>query len=157
MLCKHFIQYLDEEIKDVPTSHSVAAVKVEPAEHSGASTPNSPITPQDESELKPILTTANSTTDQERIPDASNAVAVAEPDAVCTSRVDSTQFSKDLSSSLSECLVEINVSVGSGTNTPSPCPSTAGISLQPMANWAIFTLLIMTYENHQMCLLLQQQ
>ena len=120
-------QYADEEVKETPSRDSITCVKAEPADHSGASTPSSPITPQDDSDLKPVLSTANSTTDQERLPTDGNAVAVSGSDGVCTSTTDSTQFGKDLSNSLSECLVEINVSIGSGRNTPSPCPSTAGI------------------------------
>ena len=52
----------------------------------------------------------------------------APPDTECTpSTLDSNVSDKDLNNSLAECLVEINVAVSSGRNTPSPCPSTSGI------------------------------
>ena len=113
-------------MKDTPTRDSALTVKTEPADHSEASAPCSPIAPQDESDPKPVLDTVNSTTDPEQLPETCNTVMVSGHDTVCTSTTDSSQFKKDLSNSLSECLVEINASVGSGRNTPSPCPSTAG-------------------------------
>ncbi|KAJ7377586.1 Histone-lysine N-methyltransferase 2E [Desmophyllum pertusum] len=126
-------QYAEEEPKETtPTRDSTVSIKTELVDDSEASTPNSPITPREESELKPVLNTASSTTDHDIIPEVSDVVSedtVPAPDAMCSTStvdVDSTQFSKDLSSSLTECLVEINIAVGSGRNTPSPCPSTSG-------------------------------
>ena len=124
---KYLFQNVDEEVKEMTNREHVIAVKTEPTEHSEASTPSSPVTPREDSDLKPVLSTANSTTDQDPLPDDSCDVAVSGPEALCTSTTDSTQFDKDLNSSLTECLVDINVSVGSGRNTPSPCPSTAGM------------------------------
>ena len=126
-------QYAEEEPKETtPTRDSTVSIKTELVDDSEASTPNSPITPREDSELKPVLNTASSTTDHDSIPEVSDVVSedtVPAPDAMCSTStvdVDSTQFSKDLSSSLTECLVEINIAVDSGRNTPSPCPSTSG-------------------------------
>ena len=117
-------------MKETPCRNSVPALKTEPVDHSEPSAPCSPTTPQDDSDSKPVLCTANSTTDQEQLPDTSDIVTEAGNDAVCTSTTDSGQLNKDLSKSLSECLVEMNASAGSGRNTPSPCPSTAGTCLE---------------------------
>lgn len=119
-------QCLEEEVKETPSSEdAVASVKTEPVEQSVASTPGSPITPRDDSDSKPVLNTATSTTEQDPLPDSSDAVTGS--DAVCSSTTDSHQLSKDVKKILPDCLTEISASVVSGTNTPSPCPSTAGM------------------------------
>lgn len=119
-------QCLEEEVKETPSSgDAVASMKTEPVEQSVASTPGSPITPQDDSDAKPVLNTATSTTEQDPLPDSSDAVTGS--DAVCSSTTDSNQLSKDVKKTLPDCLTEISASVVSGTNTPSPCPSTAGM------------------------------
>lgn len=125
-------QSVEEEVKETPTKDTTVSVKTELADHSEASTPNSPITPREESEPKLVLSTASSTTEQDILPDSANTlsenVLPAPADTECTpSTVDSSVLGKDLNNSLAECLVEINVAVGSGRNTPSPCPSTSGI------------------------------
>lgn len=125
-------QSVEEEVKETPTKDTTVSVKTELADHSEASTPNSPITPREESEPKLVLSTASSTTEQDILPDSANTlsenVLPAPGDTECTpSTVDSSVLGKDLNNSLAECLVEINVAVGSGRNTPSPCPSTSGI------------------------------
>lgn len=119
-------------MKETPTKDTTVSVKTELADHSETSTPNSPITPREESEPKLVLSTASSTTEQDILPDSANTlsenVLPAPADTECTpSTVDSSVLGKDLNNSLAECLVEINVAVGSGRNTPSPCPSTSGI------------------------------
>ena len=111
------------------TKENVTTVTTEPADNSGPSTPSSPVTPVDDSELnlKPAENVATSTTVQDPVPDEKIDVATSATESLCTSTTESTQLSKEVNSnSVSECLVEINVSVGSGRNTPSPCPSTAG-------------------------------
>ena len=119
-------------MKDTPTKDTSGFIKTEPADISEASAPNSPITPREEIEPKPVIGTASSTTDHDIIPDSGNTVSenvTVEPvaDTVClTDTVDSDQLGKDLSNSVTECLVEVNVADDSGRNTPSPCPSTAG-------------------------------
>lgn len=118
-------------MKETPTKDTTVSVKTELADHSEASTPNSPITPREESEPKLVLSTASSTTEQDILPDSANTlsenVLPAPADTECSpSTVDSSVLGKDLNNSLAECLVEINVAVGSGRNTPSPCPSTSG-------------------------------
>lgn len=125
-------QSVEEEVKETPTKDTTVSVKTELADHSETSTPNSPITPREESEPKLVLSTASSTTEQDILPDSANTlsenVLPAPADTECTpSTVDSSVLGKDLNNSLAECLVEINVAVGSGRNTPSPCPSTSGI------------------------------
>ena len=132
MFCFLFFQCVEEEVKETPAKETPISVKTEPADHSEASTPNSPITPREENESKPVLSTASSTTDHDILPDSANTpsenVLPAPPDTECTpSTLDSSVLGKDLNNSLTECLVEINVAVGSGRNTPSPCPSTSGI------------------------------
>ncbi|KAK2571082.1 Inactive histone-lysine N-methyltransferase 2E [Acropora cervicornis] len=118
-------QCLEEEVKETPSSgDAVASMKTEPVEQSVASTPGSPITPRDDNDAKPVLNTATSTTEQDPLPDSSDAVTGS--DAVCSSTTDSNQLSKDVKKTLPDCLTEISASVVSGTNTPSPCPSTAG-------------------------------
>lgn len=118
-------QCLEEEVKETPSSgDAVASMKTEPVEQSVASTPGSPITPRDDSDAKPVLNTATSTTEQDPLPDSSDAVTGS--DAVCSSTTDSNQLSKDVKKTLPDCLTEISASMVSGTNTPSPCPSTAG-------------------------------
>lgn len=134
-------QNAEEEAKETPCRNSVPALKTEPADHSEPSAPCSPTTPQDDSDSKPVLCTANSTTDQEQLPDSSDVVTGAGNDAVCTSTTDSGQLNKDLTKSLSECLVEMNTSAGSGRNTPSPCPSTAGKCLELRVHSQITVLL----------------
>ena len=134
MLKFFFCQCVEEEVKESPTKDTTVSVKREPADHSEASTPNSPITPREESEPKPVVSTASSTTEHDILPDSANAilenVLPAAPEAECTpSTLESSPLGKDLNNSLAECLVEINVAVGSGRNTPSPCPSTSGIFL----------------------------
>ena len=122
-------QSADEEIKEMLTKENVTTVTTEPAENSGPSTPSSPVTPVDDSELnlKPAENVATSTTVQDPVPDEKIDVATSATESLCTSTTESTQLSKEVNSnSVSECLVEINVSVGSGRNTPSPCPSTSG-------------------------------
>ena len=122
-------QSADEEIKEMLTKENVTTVTSEPADNSGPSTPSSPVTPVDDSELnlKPAENVATSTTVQDPVPDEKIDVATSATESLCTSTTESTQLSKEVNSnSVSECLVEINVSVGSGRNTPSPCPSTAG-------------------------------
>ena len=119
-------------MKETPVKDAAVSVKTEQADHSEASTPNSPITPREESEPTIVLSTASSTTDHDILPDSANTlsenVLPAPPDTECTpSTLDSSVLGKDLNNSLAECLVEINVAVGSGRNTPSPCPSTSGI------------------------------
>lgn len=122
-------QSADEEIKEMLTKETVTTVTTEPADNSGPSSPSSPITPVDDSELnlKPAENVATSTTVQDPVPGEKIDVATSATESLCTSTTESTQLSKEMNSnSVSECLVEINVSVGSGRNTPSPCPSTAG-------------------------------
>ncbi|XP_015765665.1 PREDICTED: serine-rich adhesin for platelets-like [Acropora digitifera] len=122
-------QSADEEIKEMLTKENVTTVTTEPGDNSGPSTPSSPVTPVDDSELnlKPAENVATSTTVQDPVPDEKIDVATSGTESLCTSTTESTQLSKEVNSnSVSECLVEINVSVGSGRNTPSPCPSTAG-------------------------------
>ena len=131
MLNFFFFQYVDEEVKETPTTKDTAiSIKTELADHSEASTPNSPVTPREESEPKPVLSTTSSTAEHDVLPDVGNAISensVSAPDTVCTtSTVDTTLLGKDFNNSLTECMVEINIAVGSGRNTPSPCPSTAG-------------------------------
>ena len=59
------LQYLDEEKRETLTKDTSVSVKTEPADISEASTPNSPITPREEKEAKPVvISTASSTTDQ---------------------------------------------------------------------------------------------
>lgn len=132
---KDIKQSLDEEKKDTPAKDTSVSVKTEPADISEASLPNSPITPREESETKPvIISTASSTTDRDATATPDNGIVTTEqvvPLAadipVCTSNTaDSTQPAKDLSNSLAECVVEVNVAEDSGRNTPSPCPSTTG-------------------------------
>lgn len=134
MLKFFFFQCVEEEVKETPTKDTAVSVKTELADHSEASTPNSPITPREESEPKPVLSTASSTSDHDILPDTANAISenvLPAPDTECTpSTLDSSLLGKDLNDSLTECLVEINVAVGSGRNTPSPCPSTTGIYFQ---------------------------
>lgn len=121
-------------MKETPVRDTTVSTKTELADHSEASTPNSPITPKEESEPKPVLSTASSTTEHDILPDSANAISenvVPVPsENECTPRtLESSLLGKDLNNSLTECLVEINVAVGSGSgrNTPSPCPSTSGI------------------------------
>lgn len=147
-------QYAEEEPKETtPTRDSTVSIKTELVDDSEASTPNSPITPREDSELKPVLNTASSTTDHDIIPEVSDVVSedtVPAPDAMCSTStvdVDSTQFSKDLSSSLTECLVEINIAVGSGRNTPSPCPSTSGSLMLFVLNWCLPKSVIYLYVS----------
>nr|XP_058960412.1 inactive histone-lysine N-methyltransferase 2E-like isoform X1 [Pocillopora verrucosa] len=128
-------QYLDEEKRETLTKDTSVSVKTEPADISEASTPNSPITPREEKEAKPVvISTASSTTDQNAtaMPDnvsvvSEQVVPLAADIPLCTSNTaDSTQPAKELSNSLTECEVEVNVAEDSGRNTPSPCPSTTG-------------------------------
>ena len=132
MLCFFLFQCVEEEVKETSIKDTTVSVKTELADHSESSTPNSPITPREESEPKPALSTANSTTDHDIQPDSANTplenVLPVPADTECApSTLNSSVLGKDLNNSLTECLVEINVSVGSGRNTPSPCPSTSGI------------------------------
>lgn len=133
--CVSLFQCGEEEVKETSTKDTVVSVKTELADHSEASTPNSPITPREESEPKLVLNTASSTTDHDIQPDSTNTplenVLPAPADTECApSTLNSSVLGKDLSNSLTECLVEINVAVGSGRNTPSPCPSTSGIFIE---------------------------
>ena len=119
-------------MKETPVRDMTVSTKTELADHSEASTPNSPVTPKEESEPKPVLSTVSSTTEHEILPDSANAISEnalpVPPENECTPRtLESSLLGKDLNNSLTECLVEINVAVGSGRNTPSPCPSTSGI------------------------------
>ncbi|KAL9959424.1 hypothetical protein ACROYT_G032747 [Oculina patagonica] len=129
-LSKFVFQYADEELKASPTKDTAISIKTELGDHSEASTPNSPITPREENEPKLVQSTTSSITDHDILPAAGHVVSensVPSVDAVCTTKtVDNTLLGKDLSNSLTECMVEINVAVSSGRNTPSPCPSTAG-------------------------------
>ena len=123
------------------TKENVTTVTTEPADNSGPSTPSSPVTPVDDSELnlKPAENVATSTTVQDPVPDEKIDVATSATESLCTSTTESTQLSKEVNSnSVSECLVEINVSVGSGRNTPSPCPSTAGKCLGSFPHYLLF-------------------
>lgn len=125
-------QCVEEGVKETLTKDTTVSVKTELADHSEASTPNSPITPREESEPRLVLSTASSTTDHDILPDSASTpsenVLPAPSDTECTpSTLNSSLLGKDLNNSLTECLVEINVAVGSGRNTPSPCPSTSGI------------------------------
>lgn len=125
-------QCVEEGVKETLTKDTAVSVKTELADHSEASTPNSPITPREESEPRLVLSTASSTTDHDILPDSASTpsenVLPAPADTECTpSTLNSSLLGKDLNNSLTECLVEINVAVGSGRNTPSPCPSTSGI------------------------------
>ena len=125
------------------TKENVTTVTTEPADNSGPSTPSSPVTPVDDSELnlKPAENVATSTTVQDPVPDEKIDVATSATESLCTSTTESTQLSKEVNSnSVSECLVEINVSVGSGRNTPSPCPSTAGKCLGNFLHHLFFFL-----------------
>ena len=134
-------QSADEEIKEMLTKENVTTVTTEPADNSGPSTPSSPVTPVDDSELnlKPAENVATSTTVQDPVPDEKIDVATSATESLCTSTTESTQLSKEVNSnSVSECLVEINVSVGSGRNTPSPCPSTAGKCLGSFPHYLLF-------------------
>ena len=136
VLMQHLLlQYLDEEKRETLTKDTSVSVKTEPADISEASTPNSPITPREEKEAKPVvISTASSTTDQNAtaMPDnvsvvSEQVVPLAADIPLCTSNTaDSTQPAKELSNSLTECEVEVNVAEDSGRNTPSPCPSTTG-------------------------------
>ena len=133
--CVPLFQCGEEEVKETSTKDSIVSVKTELADHSEASTPNSPITPREESEPKLVVNTASSTTDHDIQPDSANTplenVLPVPADTECApSTLNSSVLGKDLSNSLTECLVEINVAVGSGRNTPSPCPSTSGIFIE---------------------------
>ena len=147
MLCFLF-QCVEEEVKETPAKDTTVSVKTEQADHSEASTPNSPITPREEIEPKVVLGTASSTTDHDILPDSADTlsenVLSAPPDTECTpSTLDSNVSDKDLDNSLAECLVEINVAVGSGRNTPSPCPSTSGICFLVKSEIICFYLLML--------------
>ena len=136
VLMQHLLlQYFDEEKRETLTKDTSVSVKTEPADISEASTPNSPITPREEKEAKPVvISTASSTTDQNAtaMPDnvsvvSEQVVPLAADIPLCTSNTaDSTQPAKELSNSFTECEVEVNVAEDSGRNTPSPCPSTTG-------------------------------
>ena len=132
MLCFFLFQCVEEGVKETLTKDTTVSVKTELADHSEASTPNSPITPREESEPKLVLNTASSTTDHDILPDSASTpsenVLPAPADTECTpSTLNSNLLGKDFNNSLTDCLAEINVAVGSGRNTPSPCPSTSGI------------------------------
>ena len=147
-------QSADEEIKEMLTKENVTTVTTEPADNSGPSTPSSPVTPVDDSELnlKPAENVATSTTVQDPVPDEKIDVATSATESLCTSTTESTQLSKEVNSnSVSECLVEINVSVGSGRNTPSPCPSTAGKCLGNFLHHLFFLRPQKKKNNQRLC------
>ena len=106
-------------------------MQTETGEHSGASAPGSPVTPREDTDVKPVLSTASSTADLTQDADAAPVCesTVCIPESASASVADSGHFGKDLGQSLADCLVEVNSAVASGRNTPSPCPSTSGMAV----------------------------